>query len=60
MNIKILLIIFLTYLNLISISNALVIGSDGNEILINANFSGKYLLVIVAFYADTSQPRYKQ
>ena len=41
MNIKILSIIVLTYLNLISISNALVIGSDENEILIDANFSGK-------------------
>ena len=60
MNIKILLIIVLTYLNLISISNALVIGSDENEILIDANFSGKDLLVFGAFYADPSQPREKK
>ena len=60
MNIKILSIIVLTYLNLISISNALVIGSDENEILIDANFSGKDLLVFGAFYADPSQPREKK
>ena len=38
-------------------ANALVIGSDNNEVLIDANFSGKDLLVFGAFYADPSQPR---
>ena len=36
---------------------ALVIGSDEEEILIDANFVGQDLLVFGAFYADPSQPR---
>ena len=36
---------------------ALVIGSDDEEILIDANFSGQDLLVFGAFYGDPSQPR---
>jgi uncharacterized protein (TIGR02186 family) len=38
-------------------STALVIGSDEEEIMIDANFSGKDLLVFGAFYADPSHPR---
>ena len=38
-------------------TEALVIGSDEEEILIDANFSGQDLLVFGAFYADPSQPR---
>ena len=40
-----------------SISNALVIGSDQEEIYIDANFSGEELLVFGAFYSDPSQSR---
>ncbi len=36
---------------------ALVIGSDEEEILIDANFAGQDLMVFGAFYADPSQPR---
>ena len=53
-------IIGLIYFSLISIASSLVIGSDENEILIDANFSGKDLLVFGAFYADPSQPREKK
>ena len=60
MNFKSFSIIGLIYLFLISTSNSLVIGSDENEILIDANFSGKDLLVFGAFYADPSQPREKK
>ena len=60
MNFKKIIFIGLIYLNLISIPNALVIGSDENEILIDARFSGKDLLVFGAFYADPSQPREKK
>ena len=60
MNFKSFSIISLIYLCLISTSNSLVIGSDENEILIDANFSGKDLLVFGAFYADPSQPREKK
>ena len=35
-----------------SISIALVIGSDQEEIYIDANFSGEELLVFGAFYSD--------
>ena len=38
-------------------ASALVIGSDEEEILIDANFSGQDLLVFGAFYGDPSQPR---
>tara|TARA_Y100000996_G_C22437923_1_gene608532 strand:+ start:40 stop:828 length:789 start_codon:yes stop_codon:yes gene_type:complete len=38
-------------------ASALVIGSDEEEILIDANFSGQDLMVFGAFYADPSQPR---
>ena len=48
------IIIFLT-INLNAL--ALVIGSDEEEILIDANFSGQDLMVFGAFYADPSQPR---
>ena len=37
--------------------SALVIGSDEQEIYINANFTGKDLLVFGAFYSDPTQPR---
>ena len=40
-----------------SISIALVIGSDQEEIYIDANFSGEELLVFGAFYSDPSQSR---
>ena len=60
MNFKRFSIIGLIYFCLISTSNSLVIGSDENEILIDANFSGKDLLVFGAFYADPSQPREKK
>ena len=40
-----------------SISTALVIGSDQEEIYIDANFSGESLLVFGAFYSDPSQSR---
>ena len=49
--------IILIYITLTVSVNALVIGSDENEILIDANFSGKDLLVFGAFYSDPSQPR---
>ena len=38
-------------------ANALVIGSDLDEITIGANFSGQDLLVFGAFYSDPSLPR---
>ena len=60
MNLKSIIIIVTVYLSLILNSNSLVIGSDENEILIDANFSGKDLLVFGAFYADPSQPREKK
>ena len=47
--------IFYFYLTL-SVS-ALVIGSDEQEIYIDANFTGKDLLVFGAFYSDPTQPR---
>ena len=37
--------------------SALVIGSDEQEIYIDANFTGKDLLVFGAFYSDPTQPR---
>ena len=37
-----------------SVSIALVIGSDQEEIYIDANFSGEELLVFGAFYSDPS------
>ena len=40
-----------------SMSIALVIGSDQEEIYIDANFSGEDLLVFGAFYSDPSQSR---
>ncbi len=40
-----------------SVSIALVIGSDQEEIYIDANFSGEELLVFGAFYSDPSQSR---
>ena len=40
-----------------SISIALVIGSDQEEIYIDANFAGEELLVFGAFYSDPSQSR---
>ena len=60
MNLKSIIITGTVYLSLIVNSNSLVIGSDENEILIDANFSGKDLLVFGAFYADPSQPREKK
>jgi|TARA_B110000977_G_C10993409_1_gene460834 uncharacterized protein (TIGR02186 family) len=38
-------------------ANALVIGSDLNEVTIGANFSGQDVLVFGAFYSDPSMPR---
>ena len=38
-----------------SVSIALVIGSDQEEIYIDANFSGEELLVFGEFYSDPSQ-----
>ncbi len=60
MKYKFIIITGIIYLGLIINSNSLVIGSDENEILIDANFSGKDLLVFGAFYADPSQPREKK
>ena len=40
-----------------SMSIALIIGSDQEEIYIDANFSGEDLLVFGAFYSDPSQSR---
>ena len=57
MNLKIFLLIKLFILILISSASALVIGSDEEEIYIDANFSGKSLLVFGAFYSDPSQAR---
>ena len=45
------------YLIFIVSAKSLVIGSDEDEILIDANFSGQDLLVFGAFYSDPSQPR---
>ena len=57
MNLKIFLFIKLLVLLFISSASALVIGSDEEEIYIDANFSGKNLLVFGAFYSDPSQAR---
>ena len=48
----IILFYFLTGVMTPSISIALVIGSDQEEIYIDANFSGEELLVFGAFYSD--------
>tara|TARA_B100001029_G_scaffold125701_1_gene104884 strand:+ start:513 stop:1301 length:789 start_codon:yes stop_codon:yes gene_type:complete len=48
---------FILFLVLNINTSALVIGSDEEEILIDANFSGQDLMVFGAFYADPSQPR---
>ena len=53
----IILLYFLTGLLTPSVSIALVIGSDQEEIYIDANFSGEELLVFGAFYSDPSQSR---
>ena len=57
MNLKIFLFIKLLVVVFISSASALVIGSDEEEIYIDANFSGKNLLVFGAFYSDPSQSR---
>ena len=57
MNLKIFLFVKLLILLFISSASALVIGSDEEEIYIDANFSGKNLLVFGAFYSDPSQAR---
>ena len=48
---------FILFLAISLNASALVIGSDEEEILIDANFSGQDLMVFGAFYADPSQPR---
>ncbi len=57
MHIKSIIISIIIFLTLSSNAMALVIGSDDEEILIDANFAGQDLLVFGAFYADPSQPR---
>ena len=57
MKLRILFLIKLLVLFFISSASALVIGSDKEEIYIDANFSGKNLLVFGAFYSDPSQAR---
>ena len=57
MNLRIFFFIKLLVLAFISSASALVIGSDEEEIYIDANFSGKNLLVFGAFYSDPSQAR---
>ena len=57
MRIKSIIISIILFLTLNFNVAALVIGSDEEEILIDANFSGQDLLVFGAFYADPSQPR---
>ena len=57
MNLKIFLFIKLLLLLFISYASALVIGSDEEEIYIDANFSGKNLLVFGSFFSDPSQAR---
>ena len=57
MNLRIFFLIKLLALVFISSASALVIGSDEEEIYIDANFSGKNLLVFGAFYSDPSQAR---
>ena len=57
MNLRIFFFIKLLVLAFISSASALVIGSDEEEIYIDANFSGKNLLVFGAFYSDPSQSR---
>ena len=57
MRIKSIVISIFLFLTLTFNVTALVIGSDEEEILIDANFSGQDLLVFGAFYADPSQPR---
>ena len=51
MNLKIFLFIKFLVVVFISSASALVIGSDEEEIYIDANLSGKYLLVSGAFYS---------
>ena len=57
MHIKSVIISIILFLTLTFNVTALVIGSDDEEILIDANFAGQDLLVFGAFYADPSQPR---
>ena len=57
MHIKSIIVSIILLLTLTFNVSALVIGSDDEEILIDANFDGKDLLVFGAFYADPSQPR---
>ena len=57
MRIKSIIISIFLLLTLTFNVTALVIGSDEEEILIDANFAGQDLLVFGAFYADPSQPR---
>ena len=47
---------FILFLAISLNASAVVIGSDEEEILIDANFSGQDLMVFGAFYADPSQP----
>ena len=57
MHIKSIIISIFLFLTLTLNVTALVIGSDEEEILIDANFAGQDLLVFGAFYGDPSQPR---
>ncbi|MDC3155016.1 TIGR02186 family protein [Pelagibacteraceae bacterium] len=55
---KFFIIIYVLIIQLLCTSSfALVIGSDQEEIYIDANFSGESLLVFGAFYSDPSQSR---
>tara|TARA_B100000686_G_scaffold347671_1_gene436875 strand:- start:729 stop:1520 length:792 start_codon:yes stop_codon:yes gene_type:complete len=56
-HIKSIIISIFLFLTLTLNVTALVIGSDEEEILIDANFAGQDLLVFGAFYGDPSQPR---
>ena len=55
---KFIIFIYVMIIQLLCTSSfALVIGSDQEEIYIDANFSGESLLVFGAFYSDPSQSR---